>query len=509
MQVSEKKWWGRGAKSSYTANFSFLNPSDPTFLIRRDLIDLLIDPRREIDRECGYPFDITPLMYHMLYERDGISKRVVSLIPEESWAMDPEIFEDSNEKTFTDFEIAWKELEQRLNMYHVMHRADELSGIGRYGVLLLGLADGQDYSTPVPGINDRGEKDPTFKGKNQLLFVRAFDETAVRVNMRESNMANPRFGKPTMYTLVFKDLDITDLAGAGIATIGDVTKRVHWTRLVHIADNLQMSEVYGTPRMKPVFNRICDIRKLMGSSAEMFWKGGFPGLSFELHPGIGDAELDMKSLRDELDRYSNGLQRYLALAGMSAKTLAPQVADPVPHITSQLEHIAITLGIPKRVFFGSEEAKISSSQDTRTWNKRLSRRQEKYLTPRVVRPIIDRLVTLGVLPEPKQYEVYWPDLNVSTDLEQAQKALVQAQALAQYASGGGASVMSPESFLSVVLGLDAGTVAEIMSAQRMYQNLEAAPVQDKGISGVQKTPMGPGQDVPMLEQAAIDQMEIP
>ncbi len=427
------------------------------FLIRRSILDILLDPRHEIDKECGYPADITPLMYHMLYERDGLAKRIVDILPDESWAADPDVFE--NEGGETSFEIAWEALVKRLNIWHMLHRADRLSGVARFGILLLGLGDGEDYSSPADGINERGEK--VGDAENSLLFLRAFDETLVRVNLRESDVSNPRFGRPTLYTLIFKDLDITELAGSGIATIGDVTKRVHWTRLIHLADNREMSEVYGVPRMKPMFNRIMDVRKVLSGSGEMFWKGAFPGISFELNPGVGDVELDMDTIKEEMERYQNGLQRYLALTGMTAKSLAPTVADPKEHLIAQLDQICIALGCPKRIFTGSEEGKLASSQDAKSWAKRCAHRQQKYITPMVIRPFIDRLVALGVLPEPKQYDVFWPDLLVVTDQEKANAALIKTQALQAYVTGGVDQIMSIEDFLEEVMGMSTDKIQEM------------------------------------------------
>ena len=52
-------------------------------------------------------------------------------------------------------------------------------------------------------------------------------------------------------------------------------------------------------------------------------------------------------------------------------------------------------GVPYRILVGSEEAKLASSQDKRTWNERVQKRRDNYLTPMVVRPFVDRLIALG------------------------------------------------------------------------------------------------------------------
>jgi hypothetical protein len=196
----------------------------------------------------------------------------------------------------------------------------------------------------------------------------------------------------------------------------------------------------------------------------MFWKGAFFGLSFETHPSLGgDVDVDPESLKDMIEDYQNGLQRWLALTGMSAKTLAPQVVDPTPHIERQIEAICIKLGVPKRVFMGSERGELASTQDDKAWNDRLRERQTNYLTPRVIVPFVDRLILLGVLPKPNGYSVWWPDITSQSDTEKANVALKMTQALAQYAGTPDVSFVIPELYyLTRILKLDENEVVTML-----------------------------------------------
>lgn len=432
------------------------------FLIRRSILDKLLDPRHEIDRECGYPASITPFMYYMMFKRDGLSRRVVSLFPDECWQQTPDLFEDE-QKGETVFEAAWDEITTRLNIWSILHRADVRSGIGRFGVVLLGLADGKDYAQPAAGIDSRGQK--VGDVQNEILYLRVFDETMVRILKREADTSNPRFGKPILYQVTFMDLDIMG-GGGGVTTSTQITKVVHWSRLIHFADNRGFSEIFGDPRMEAVFNRLMDVRKILSGSGEMFWKGAFPGISFELQPGIGNADIDTESLRKEMERYSGGLQRYLAVSGLTAKTLAPEIESPKEHLEAQMDQIALALGCPKRVLNGSEEAKLASNQDSKAWRGRVAQRQTMYVTPMVIRPFVDRLIALGILPTPKQYEIYWPDLSNASDSEKATVALTLSQALAQYVAAAGDQLIPAEIYLEVIMGLDPDKVREMMAGAR-------------------------------------------
>ena len=293
-----------------------------------------------------------------------------------------------------------------------------------------------------------------------------------------------------LYTLKFKDFETssTIMVGGG----NEKSLDVHWTRVLHVADNCGMSRILGTPRMKVMFNRLLDIRKILGGSGEMFWKGGFPGLSFELAPGsnLDDSEVDKESIREELNNYMNGLQRYLALAGMSAKSLASEIADPTSHMREQIQALCISLGVPLRVFLGSEEAKIASTQDQRTWNKRLKRRQDEYLTPWLVRPLIQRLIDVGVLPKPEKFKVRWGDLNTTTDQERSANALTKTQAIAQYIQGNCDQVVPPKSFFKYILEMEEDEAEEIQNDLDTYDETIAAKMTQEQLELMPADPMG-------------------
>jgi len=223
------------------------------------------------------------------------------------------------------------------------------------------------------------------------------------------------------------------------------------------------------PRMQPVFNRLYDLRKLYGGSAEMYWLGALPGISIETHPTLG-GDVPMSSAekthqRDQLQNYLNGLQRYLSLRGMSAKSLSPQVVDPSPQVMTQIEAICIQLDIPKRIFMGSERGELASSQDTDTWSSRVQERQNNYLTPRVVTPLINRLIWLGVLPEPTSYSIEWGEEEKLSEEDQSRVALARTESLVKYIQGSGENLIAPMDFLTRILGFDEDTAETMLEAR--------------------------------------------
>ena len=123
----------------------------------------------------------------------------------------------------------------------------------------------------------------------------------------------------------------------------------------------------------------------------MYWRGGFPGIALETQPGLENAELDKESTREMMAAYMNGLQRYLALTGMTAKSLAPQIADPTASFEVLIKAICVTIGVPYRVFMGIEEGVVSGDQATKAWNGRIANRQTRYITPMLIDPVLQTL----------------------------------------------------------------------------------------------------------------------
>lgn len=420
---------------------------------RSRLLRKLLDSRRNISDECGYPSEITLDDYQEYYKRHPIANRVVKVMPKECWRVQPSVVETEDKDQETPFEKAWNELSSSLRnsqfyaeetahaAWEYLQRVDTLSGIGRYGILLLGIADGKTLDQEV-----------SPSSSNRLVYLRALSESSAQVKLTETDTSSPRYGKPLSYTV---NLD---------TSVGSV--EVHWTRVIHVADNLGDTDDYGTPRMEPVFNNLYDLQKLYGGSAEMYWKGAFFGLSFETHPILGVVpEFDDDSLRDTMEDYMNGLQRYLALNGMSAKSLSPQVVDPSKQIEVQIQAICVQLDIPQRVFLGSERGELASSQDSTAWNGRVASRQQLHVTPRIIVPFVSRLITLGILPVPTQgFHVVWPSLDKISAEQEATIAAKRTEALAKYIAGNVEAVMPPLDFLTRIMGFSVEEAQAIVEA---------------------------------------------
>lgn len=435
-----------------------------------------VDPRRDLDDECGYPKnDLTSEEYRDLIDYEPVAAIVNEIYPLESWQAPPTLYEDEDAETETDFELAWDALpdsmgiepshhseEEASILWQLFLQADVLTGYGRYGVMLLGLDDGKQLSEPV-----------TPRKGMQLTYVRVFPEYLARIASFDMDINSRRYGYPLTYWICFADINSRSESQVNEPY---QTLQVHWSRVIHITDTWHTacsSPVFGVPRCRPVRNPLLDIRKVRGSSAEMYYKGAFPGIHFGTHPSLGaDVNVDSGELRDMYEEYINGLQRAIYTQGMTADALAPQVVDPSPQILVQIEAVCMKTRTPKRIFIGGEMGERSSEEDRKKWNGRLQSRQTLHNTPKMVTPLANRLINLGVLPTPKDgFRVTWPDIASLTEAEKSTILLTRTQAYSAYVTGGIESVIPPLEYMTKFDGMDEEEAQSIIDAAEANQEV--------------------------------------
>lgn len=396
---------------------------------------------RDYDAQFGYPSFINKMMYQHMYDRDPVAHRVVQLYPVECWQTIPTIL-DSDSPVDSKFEKQVNALFQKHNIWGMLRRVDVLSGIGNFGILLMGVGDGKPLHEPVDFSKDANGNRKKYK----LQYVRAFPHSQVEIIRCETDKTNPRFGHPTTYRIQFQPFDVIETDGLADLTMQDV----HWTRVIHIADNREVSEIYGIPRLQLVYNALLDIEKVFGSSGEMFYKGAYPGYVIEATDNLlNNVQIDTESIRAEVEKFENQMQRWMALKNAHVSPLSSSYSDPSGHIEVCLNRIAVALACPVRILLGSERGELASSQDAIIWKRRLMERQISYLTPFVIKPVINFLIRCGMVDPPydNDFHVEWPDLASDTPEEIYNIREKQLNFFKMYAEGGLDMFLSPVDFL--------------------------------------------------------------
>lgn len=395
---------------------------------------------RDIYTALGYTKNPIFDDYYIRYERQDIASRIIDAPVEATWKEAPTIVETEDPED-TEFEKKWKEIAEAKHIFHYLARADKVTGIGEYGVLLMGFDDANNISP----------REPVEKA-TELLYLRPYMQNNADISEWEEDPSNERYGLPKIYKLQ------TSTAQK------DGTKSIdaHWTRVIHFAEGLLENDIYGQPRLKNILNRLQDLDLISGGSAEMFWRGAFPGIAFKLAEDATMESQDKKALEDEIENYVHDLTRYMRIQGLDIQELKSQVADPKNHFDLLISLVCAAKGMQKRILIGSERGELASSQDEKNWASRIDERRKNYIGPMVLRVFIQRLIDVGVLPKPKEFTIEWSDLFAIGEKDKADISKVKTETLAAYSNAMGADTIIPPSiFLKKFLEFDADEIKEI------------------------------------------------
>jgi len=371
------------------------------------------DGERNLYEALGYKQTLAFDDYASRYGRQDIAGAVIDKPIETAFKDGFEVFEGLADDT--PLEKAWRNLEETYNLTSVFERVAKLASIGEYGIIFLGFDD--------VGTRNDLQRPSTVKNK-KLLYIKPLSQGSAQIHSWEKRSNNQRFGLPVLYNVTIGE--------PGSDATSDVL--VHYSRVVHVVRNITESEVDGRPELKRVYNRLQDIEKLVGGSAEMFWKGARPGYQGKVDSDFMLTDPMKETLQSQVDEYEHNLRRIFMNEGISLEALTPQVESPKDHLTVQLTMISIETGIPKRILEGSERGELASTQDVNAWRDLITAIRGKWLEPSIIRPFITLCQKYNILPpsKPKGYKVKWPDLWAPSDKEKADIGRIRSQALSYY-----------------------------------------------------------------------------
>ena len=406
-------------------------------------LGLLFDGRRNLHELLGYKPTLHYRDLKARYMRQHIAHRLVRIYPEATWAQPPTIREDNETDTDTPFEAAWKALEDRLHVLSTLERADVLANLGQYSCVLIGLKGQPDLATPARPV----------QSVEDVLYLTPYSEEFAQVELLEHNAGLPTFGQPLYYTFTFGRG--STLAGSGMAVPG-FAGRVHASRVLHIVDDILDDEVYGIPRLVPVFDLLDDIYKVEGGSAEQFYQDAKKRLVFALREQYQMHPDDEEALRNEVEEFVHELRSYVRVQGMDVTAIPGNVASPKDHMATILTLIAATMAVPKRLLEGSERGELSSNQDESGFMQDVQRRQITVGERRILRPLLNTLIEIRALPTPaKPYVIEWANLLSLSEEQQARVVKDYATAMSQANTAGDLrAVIALSRELVIALGYD-------------------------------------------------------
>jgi hypothetical protein len=384
----------------------------------------------------GYPDTLAIKDFRDKYKRGDIATRIVDAYPSECWANPPLIIENKKEQDRTPWENEVDILLDSLDFWQKIKKLDTLVNLGRYAVLYIGFKDGKDLKEPA--------------NKNtEAIFLKPLAEDVAHIKSYVTDPQDKRFGLPEMYELTLLD-------GTELTT--EVKREVHHSRVIHIAERTLDKEYIGQSVLEPIWNKLIDLEKVSGGSAEIFWLNARGGMSLEADADadLGNPE-DKKALKEEIENYQHNLTRVVRTKGIKIQAITQKIDSPKDQFDICISIIAGTTAIPKRILLGNEAGELGSSQDETNWSKQIKNRQKNFCEPFIINKFIDYMIEMGVLKKHSstKYSCEWPSLTNVSDKDKAEIASKKSSAIATYANSMTAeTIIPPKQFVEEVLEME-------------------------------------------------------
>ncbi len=374
--------------------------------------------------DFGYPDQINFDLLYGMYQRNSLAKAAVDKSTRKTWQDPPWLLEkprDGSEgavKKETRLEKAIRQHFSDIRFWTKVMEADRRSMVGRFGAVILRVADGK--STDQPLTRARG-------GLEALVDVIPVWEGQLRVTQWQTDTDAFDYGEPLMFQ--YDEGQIGSLDGMQAAGPGRQRRlTVHPSRIVIWSADGTM---FGDSSLKAGFNDLITLEKITGAGGEGFWKNAkqAPILEMDKEADINKmaramgvpVEKIVDVMNDQAKNWQQGFDELLMLQGMTAKMPKIILPDPEHFYMNSLQSFAASFDIPLKVLVGTQTGERASSEDASQWNQTCNFRRKNTVIPNILE-IVKRLEACGVLKENPEWFVDWTDLTESTMLDKIDRA---------------------------------------------------------------------------------------
>lgn len=369
--------------------------------------------KRDMYAIFGYRVLLTPEDFLAKYVRQDIASRIVDAPPDATWSNPPALDAD---QSIVD---AWDKLVREHDMWGALNRVDRLSRLNHFSILLFGFDDTSNLAQPV-------------KKAKELLYIRGIGARQISQINFDTDVRSKRFGLPDVYDIRFDDPTLKSVTAGSITVKGLKQMKVHASRVVHVVEKPLEDETFGIPIMEKIYNLLDDLLKVSGGTAEMYWLGARSGMQADIDKDMELDPADEKALADEIEEYQHELRRVIRTRGVKINNLGSEVPDPKEIFDMLLGLISGTTGIPRRILLGSEAGELASAQDRANWAERIDERRSLFSTPRILRPTVELLQNVGLIPE-GDVDFDWPSAFIQNPLEEGMTKAQTARAIGNIA----------------------------------------------------------------------------
>ncbi len=352
--------------------------------------------------------------------REGVAQRVVMGVASSCWRNGFTVKEGVRDDDENNDEDILSEQINKLNrkqLFSRMERADVLNRIGDFSILFVGVPDGLDFNEPVGTVSGDGF---------QSIYFRPFAYDGVTIAKYDTNPESERYGLPELYQL--------QVMGRGDTEKTQDTQPIiaHYTRCIHMAENLLDSDVEGIPAIEPIYNRICDIDKATGGAAEAYFRNARGKIAFEIDPEFSSELIQNETAKEAFDeagkKFTNDWQDQITAVGAKVSSIVTPHASPLDTIKTALWAISGNTGIPIRVLTGEGSGQLAGAEDRLAYNALISDRQD-HVCSLWVTNLLEILDDAGMIELPDSYYIDYPLDEPLTAYDKAELANKRADTL--------------------------------------------------------------------------------
>jgi hypothetical protein len=375
--------------------------------------------RTKLWDEFGYPNNLEFDRYYRAYERNAVAYAAVHKLLESCWMDNPTIIdgEEAKEATKT---TDWEKSVTKMLKKHwpKIKDADRRNLVGRYSALLIQFRDGREWFEPVDRVVVTRKKEKAI-----VKLIPAW-ESQVKPGNFDTDTLSETYGQPVSYN--FNEQPVGDDGTYG--PVRGVT--VHPDRIIILCEGSEDENMLsGVPFLRAGYNKLLDLEKVSGGSAEGFLKNASRqlGIAFDKETNMAalkQAATDAgfkdlgDALNDKVSRMNRGTDAALVMQAGTPSVLSVAPADPKPTWEVTANEFAASIQCPFTILFGQQTGRLASDEDKTDWAKRCNGRRWGFMTS-VIETLLERFWMLGVIDAPSSGEVTlaWSDLLAPSEKE--------------------------------------------------------------------------------------------
>lgn len=406
--------------------------------------------RTTLYQEFGYPAELSFTDYYNAYERNAVAHAAVHRLLDDCWQDNPTVIdgdESKENKETTPWESSVTKLLKRF--WPRIKDADRRNMVGHYSALVIQLKDGADWNEPVDTTEVKR------LGEKALVNLIPLWEPQLKVTEWETDISSENYGKPKYYDF--------DERPVGHQIHGPIKqKKIHPDRVIILCEGADDDYMFsGIPLLKAGFNKLLDIEKISGGSAEGFLKNASRQIAVEF-----DAATDMdniaqaakkagyddigSAMADKVDKLNRGTDSAAVMQAGRMNVLSVAAADPNPSWEVAVREFLTTIRIPFSEFLGTQTGVLAGDKDGAAYGKRLNGRRWGFQT-KYVTGIIGRLCTLGVISQPESGDITlaWSDMLAPSEADKIDNMIKMADAAWKSQQAFGMAIFTPNEIRAV------------------------------------------------------------